>query len=260
MITLKSKREIKGMYEAGQILAELYLKLNKFIKPGITGLDIEDFATSFFTKKHVIPEEKGFEGYKYATCVSINDEVCHGTPRNIRLKNGDLVKVDTVISLNGYISDSCWAFAVGDVSSKVKKLMQVTKKALYLGIDQAVIGNRIGDIGYAIQHYVEDEMGYGDVREYVGHGIQPTMHEDPMVPAYGDKHKGLRLKEGMTLTIEPMVNIGDWHCAPADERDGWTVRTLDGSLSCQYEHTIAVTKDGPKILTSQNHEEDAKYL
>ncbi|MBS9400134.1 M24 family metallopeptidase, partial [Pediococcus acidilactici] len=134
------------------------------------------------------------------------------------------------------VVDSCWAFAVGEVSDEVKKLMEVTKKALYLGIDQAVEGNRIGDIGHAIQTYVEDEMGYGDVREFVGHGIQPTMHEDPDVPGYGKAGHGPRLRNGMTITIEPMVNTGSWQC-DTSAPDGWTVTTMDGSLSCQYEHT-----------------------
>lgn len=260
MITLKSPREIEGMRKAGAVLAGMHIGLRDIIKPGISSWDIEKFAVRYFEEHKAKPEEKGFEGYDFATCVSVNDEVCHAFPRkDLLLKNGDLVKVDTVISVDGYMSDSCWAFAVGDVSDEVKKLMEVTKKALYLGIDQAVVGNRIGDIGYAIQHYVEDEMGYGDVREYVGHGIQPTMHEDPMVPAYGEAGKGLRLRDGMTITIEPMVNVGDWRCAPVAD-DGWTVRTADGSLSCQYEHTLAITKDGPKILSSQDHEADAKYL
>ncbi len=260
MITLKSDREIRGMQKSGAVLAGMHLGLRKIIKPGISSWDIEKFAVRYFAENNAKPEEKGFEGYKYATCVSINNEICHGFPRkDVLLKNGDLVKVDTVVSVDGYMSDSCWAYAVGDVSDEVKKLMAVTKKGLYLGIDQAVIGNRVGDIGHAIQTYVEDENGYGDVREYVGHGIQPTMHEDPMVPGYGTAGKGLRLREGMTITIEPMVNVGDWHC-DSSAPDGWTVTTVDGSLSCQYEHTLVITKDGPKILTSQDPEEDAKYL
>ncbi|EYR71377.1 methionine aminopeptidase, partial [Lactiplantibacillus plantarum WHE 92] len=140
-----------------------------------------------------------------------------------------------------------------------KKLMEVTHKALYLGIDQAVVGNRIGDIGWAIQNYAENEMGYGVVREYIGHGIGPTMHEKPDVPHYGEAGHGTRLKAGMTITIEPMVNIGDWRSGETAD-DGWTVRTLDGSLSCQYEHTLVVTDDGPKILSSFDNDFDAKYL
>ncbi|GAB5054492.1 MULTISPECIES: type I methionyl aminopeptidase [Pediococcus] len=260
MITLKSEREIKGMQKSGAVLAGMHIGLRKIIKPGISSWDIEKFALRYLAENNAKPEEKGFEGYEYATCVSVNNEVCHGFPRkDLLIKDGDLVKVDTVVSVDGYMSDSCWAYAVGNVSDEVKNLMDVTKKALYLGIDQAIPGNRIGDIGHAMQHYIEDENGYGDVREFVGHGIQPTMHEDPMVPGYGDAGRGLRLKAGMTITIEPMVNTGDWRC-DTSAPDGWTVTTMDGSLSCQYEHTLVVTNDGPKILTSQDPEFDAKYL
>ncbi|WP_119179273.1 type I methionyl aminopeptidase, partial [Pediococcus acidilactici] len=169
MITLKSEREIEGMRKAGAVLAGMHIGLRDVIKPGISSWDIEKFALRYLDEHGAVPEEKGFEGYEYATCVSVNNEVCHGFPRkDLILKEGDLVKVDTVVSVDGYMADSCWAFAVGEVSDEVKKLMEVTKKALYLGIDQAVEGNRIGDIGHAIQTYVEDEMGYGDVREFVG--------------------------------------------------------------------------------------------
>lgn len=229
LITLKSAREIRGMQKSGAVLAGMHLGLRKIIKPGISSWDIEKFALRYLAENNAKPEEKGFEGYEYATCVSINNEVCHGFPRkDVLLKDGDLVKVDTVVSVDGYMSDSCWAYAVGD-------------------------------IGHAIQTYVEDEQGYGDVREYVGHGIQPTMHESPDVPGYGKAGKGLRLRAGMTITIEPMVNVGDWRC-DSSAPDGWTVTTEDGSLSCQYEHTLVITDDGPKILTSQDPEYDAKYL
>lgn len=260
MITLKSPREIKQMQKSGEILAGMHLGLRKIIKPGISSWDIEKFARKYFKEHDAIPEQIGFEGYKYATCVSVNDEICHGFPRKgLILKDGDLVKVDTVVNYHGAMSDSCWSYAVGNVSADVKKLMEVTKKALYLGIDQAVVGNRIGDIGAVIQDYVENQNGYGDVREFIGHGIGPTMHEAPSVPHYGTKGQGVRLRPGMTITIEPMVNMGGWQ-AEMDDPNGWTARTADGSLSCQYEHTIAITEDGPKILTSQDKEQDAKYL
>ena len=175
------------------------------------------------------------------------------------LHEGDIVKVDTVVDLDGYYSDSAWSYAVGEVSPEVQRLMDVTFKALYIGIEQAQVGNRIGDIGAAINAYVEDENGFGNVREYIGHGIQPTMHEEPAVPHYGVAGHGLRLKPGMTITIEPMVNMGGWKVETSED-DGWTVTTEDGSWSAQYEHTIAITNDGPKILTSQDPEFDAKYL
>ncbi|KRM60222.1 methionine aminopeptidase [Secundilactobacillus malefermentans DSM 5705 = KCTC 3548] len=261
LITLKSPREIEGMRRAGAVLAGMHVALRDIIKPGITSWEIERFSRKWINEHHAKAEEMGFEGYKYATCVSINDEICHAIPRkDVLLKDGDLVKVDTVISVDGYMADSAWAFAVGTPSDEVKRLMKVTKKALDLGIEQAVVGNRIGDIGAAIQKYVEDDNGYGDVREYVGHGIGPTMHEEPNVPHYGNAGHGLRLKAGMTITIEPMVNVGGWEADDPDEKDGWTVRTLDGSLSCQYEHTLVITDDGPEILTSQDPEFLAKYL
>lgn len=265
MITLKSAREIEGMRRSGEVLAGVHLGLRDIIKPGISAYDIEVFADHYITSHGARPSEKGFEGYKYATCVDVNDEVAHGTPRrDLYLKDGDLVKVDLTVNKDGYESDSCWSYAVGNVSQKTKDLMEVTKKALYLGIAESVVGNRLGDVGYAIQHYTEDEHGYGDVRDLIGHGIQPTMHEQPNVPHYGEPGKGLRLKNGMTITVEPMINEGTWQIAEKevkDPNDPWVYYvTADGSWSAQYEHTFAITDNGPEILTSQDAAEDAKYL
>ena len=251
MITLKSMREIDAMDKSGDVLAEIHQNLRDFIKPGITGMDIEAFVEDFLEKKGAIPEQKGFEGYKYATCVSVNDEICHGFPRKEKLKDGDLIKVDMVVNLNGALSDSCWSYVVGESTPEIDKLMDVTRTALYKGIEQAQVGNRIGDIGHAIQSYVEGE-GFSVVREFIGHGIGPTLHEAPQVPHYGEAGKGLRLKEGMVITIEPMVNTGTWRSKM--DGNGWTARTQDGGLSCQYEHTLAITKDGPRILTKQDNQ------
>lgn len=262
MITLKSPREIEKMAESGAVLAGVHKGLRDMIKPGLDTWEIEEFARNYIEEHNATPSELGFEGYKYATCVSINDEVAHGIPRKgLKLKEGDIVKVDLTVNLDGFESDSCWSYAVGEVSDEVKKLMEVTQKSLYMGIDKAVIGNRIGDIGAAIQNYVEGENGFGDVRELIGHGIQPSMHEEPSVPAYGKEGHGLRLKEGMTITIEPMVNTGTWEIKDRlDEKDDWTYYvSADGTPSSQYEHTIAITKDGPKILTSQGLDIDKKY-
>lgn len=260
MITLKSQREIDGMKASGAIIAGMHQGLRDIIKPGISTWEIEKFGRHYIESHGARAAQIGFEGFEYATTVSVNDEVAHAFPRKgLYLKDGDLVKVDTVVELNGYYSDSAWSYAVGEVSPEVQRLMDVTFKALYIGIEQAQVGNRIGDIGAAINAYVEDENGYGNVREYVGHGIQPTMHEDPSVPHYGVAGRGLRLKPGMTITIEPMVNMGGWKVNTSEE-DGWTVATEDGSWSAQYEHTIAITNDGPKILTSQDSVFDAKYL
>ena len=265
MITLKSQREIDGMRESGKILAGVHLGLRDIIKPGISAYSIEEFANDYIVSHGATPSEKGFEGYKYATCVDVNDEVAHGTPRkDLILQEGDIVKVDMTVNYKGYESDSCWSYAVGSVSQETSDLMEVTKKSLYLGIAQSVAGNRLGDIGYAIQHYTEDEHGYGDVRELCGHGIGPTMHEAPDVLHYGDPGRGLRLKNGMTITIEPMINEGTWEIVDRslkDPNDDWIYyASADGSWSAQYEHTLAITENGPEILTSQDPEEDAKYL
>ncbi|MFD1429456.1 MULTISPECIES: type I methionyl aminopeptidase [Lacticaseibacillus] len=263
MITLKSPREIEGMAKSGAILAGMHKAVAEIIKPGVSSWEIEKVGREYIESHGAIPAELGFEGYKYATCVSINDEVAHAVPRKgLFLKEGDIVAVDTVVDFNGYFSDSCWTYAVGQISEEKQKLMDVTKKALYLGIDQAVVGNRLGDIGYAIQHYTEDENGYGDVRDLIGHGIQPTMHEAPNVPHYGEPGHGLRLKAGMTITIEPMITTGTWKIkAKQVPNDDWEYYvTADGSPCAQYEHTLVITDDGPKILTSQDPEFDAKYL
>lgn len=248
MITLKSAREIEMMKDSGQLLASVHEALRTFIKPGITTWDIEVFVRDMIETNGGIAAQIGYEGYKYATCCSVNDEICHGFPRKTVLKDNDLVKVDMCIDLKGAMSDSCWAYVVGQSTPEIDHLMEVTEKSLYLGIEQAVIGNRIGDIGHAIQTYAEGE-NLSVVRDFIGHGIGPTIHEGPQVPHYGQAGKGIRLKEGMVITIEPMLNTGTWQMKM--DNNGWTARTKDGGLSCQYEHTIAITKEGPQILTLQ---------
>jgi methionyl aminopeptidase len=251
MITLKSPREIEAMEEAGKILADIHVALRDFIKPGMNTMEINNFVQKRIEDAGAIAEQIGYEGYEFATCMSLNDEICHGFPSKKEiLKDGDLLKVDTVVNYKGAMADSCWCYIVGESTNpEVERLLEVTKKALYLGIEQAIPGNRIGDIGHAIQTYVEAE-GFSVVREFIGHGIGPTMHEGPSVPHYGEAGKGLRLKEGMTITIEPMINTGTWKSKM--DKNGWTARTQDGGLSCQFEHTIAITADGPKILTLQD--------
>ncbi|RIX60334.1 type I methionyl aminopeptidase [Paenibacillus nanensis] len=248
MITLKSEKEIRAMHEAGKLLASCHREIAKRIAAGVTTMEINQFVDNYLRKHGAIPEQIGFNGYEYATCASINDEICHGFPRSTPLKNGDIVTIDMVVNLNGGLADSAWTYAVGEISDESKRLMEVTLNSLYKGIEQAVIGNRLGDIGHAIQTYVEAE-GFSVVREFTGHGIGPTLHEEPQVLHYGTPGKGLRLKEGMVITIEPMVNVGTWRSKMDD--NGWTARTLDGKRSAQYEHTLAITKDGPLILTLQ---------
>jgi len=283
MITIKSQREIDAMSRAGEVLSGIHIGLRDIIKPGVDMWEVEEYVRKICKEKNVLPLQIGVDGelmdYPYATCCGLNDEVAHAFPRHYELKEGDLLKVDMVLSepldkavvdvskLNfndvkamkkitqtyrGGVADSCWAYAVGQVSEEVQNLMDVTKECLYRGIEQAVVGNRIGDIGAAIQEYVEG-LGYGVVRDLVGHGVGPTMHEEPMVPHYGTKGRGLRLREGMVLTIEPMINTGTWKI-DTDMKTGWAHKTLDGGLSCQYEHQFVITKDGPLILTSQGEE------
>ncbi|MGG1289860.1 type I methionyl aminopeptidase [Bacillus smithii] len=254
MIVLKSPREIEKMHEAGELLASTHKEIAKLIKPGVTTWDIEVFVDEYLKKHGATPEQKGYRGYEYATCASVNDEVCHGFPRKQALKEGDIVTIDMVVRLNGGLADSAWSYAVGEVDPQTQKLLDVTKTALYKGIEQVKIGNRIGDIGHAIQTYVEAE-GFSVVRDFIGHGIGAVIHEKPDVPHFGLPGKGPRIKEGMVFTIEPMVNIGHW--ATKMDANGWTARTMDGSLSAQYEHTIAVTKDGILILTDQEEEKTA---
>ena len=249
MIQRKSQREIQLMAEAGKLLAEIHKEIATMIKPGITTTEIDQFAEKYMRDRGAVPEQIGYNGYEYATCASINDEICHGFPRPEKLNNGDIVTIDMVVNFNGVLADSAWTYAVGEVDPAGKRLMEVTKKSLYLGIEQAQVGNRIGDIGHAIQQYAEAE-GFSVVREFTGHGIGPTMHESPHIPHYGLPGKGARLKEGMAITIEPMLNEGAWQSKMDD--NGWTARTIDGKRSAQFEHTLIITKDGPLILTEQD--------
>ncbi|WPS87584.1 type I methionyl aminopeptidase [Brevibacillus halotolerans] len=247
MIVIKTKEEIELMRQAGIILASIHQKIATMIQPGITTWEIDQFVERYLKEHGAKPEQKGYHGYPYATCASVNDVICHGFPSKKELKNGDIVTIDMVVNLNGWLADSAWSYGVGQISEEADRLLTTTKEALYLGIEQAVVGNRIGDISHAIQTFAE-ERGYSVVRDFTGHGIGQKMHEDPYVPHFGPAGKGVRLKEGMVLTIEPMLNVGTYH-AVVDEEDGWTARTRDGKLSAQYEHTLAITADGPQILT-----------
>ena len=239
MIILKTEEQIQRMREAGMILAALHKEIAKIIKPGISTMEIDRFVEEYLEARGAYPEQKGYQGYEYATCASINDEICHGFPRHEKLKEGDVVTIDMVVNVDGWLADSAWTYPVGNISEDAQRLLDVTKKSLYLGIEQAVIGNRLGDIGHAIQSYVESN-GFSVVRDFVGHGIGQDMHEDPQVLHYGTPGRGQRLVEGMVMTIEPMINMGGYQMKLDD--NGWTARTVDGSLSAQYEHTIAITR------------------
>lgn len=248
MITLKSKREIELMQEAGKILASCHREIAKLIKPGITTLEIDQFTENYLAKYGATAEQKGYQGYPYATCASVNDEICHGFPGKKPLKEGDIVTIDMVVNLNGGLADSAWTHPVGTISEETQKLLDVTKESLNRGIAQAIAGNRTGDIGHAIQSYVEAE-NFSVVRDFTGHGIGKTIHEDPTILHYGKPGKGPRLREGMVITIEPMVNAGVWQSKM--DSNGWTARTADGKLSAQYEHTIAITENGPVLVTEE---------
>ncbi len=248
-IIIKTPEQMHKINEAGVILGEVYYRLRSYIKPGVTTAQIDAFVDRFIKKHGASPTFKSVPGYRHATCISVNNEVVHGIPSKHKvIERGDIVCVDSGATLNGYIGDSTQTFLMPGASEKAKQLVEVTKKCLALGIEQCVIGNTVGDIGAAIQQYAES-FGYGVVREYYGHGTGVELHEDPSIPHYGKAGTGISLKEGMVIAIEPMINEGTYHCRTL--RDGWTVVTADGSLSCQWEHTVAITKDGPKILTDR---------
>ncbi|MCR8644852.1 type I methionyl aminopeptidase [Paenibacillus sp. N1-5-1-14] len=249
MITIKTKEQIEMMRNAGELLVNCHKEIAKMIKPGVTTWEIDQFVEKYLSKHGATPEQKGYNGYQYATCASINDEICHGFPRKTPLQEGDIVTIDMVVNLNGWLADSAWTYAVGNISDEAQRLLDVTKESLYRGIAEAKVGNRVGDISHAIQTYAEGE-GFSVVRDFVGHAIGQVIHEDPQIPHFGPPNRGLRLKEGMVITIEPMINIGEYHSKV--DGDGWTARTVDGSLSAQYEHTIAITAEGPVILTNQD--------
>lgn len=248
MVNIYTKKDVLGMIEAGKVLAEVHRRLRTFIKEGVTTLEIDAYVESILKEFGATAEQKGYEGFPYATCASVNDEICHGFPTDYALKDGDIVTIDMVVNLNGSLADSAWTYAVGNISEEARHLMDTTLKCLYLGIKEAKVGNRLGDIGHAIQSYAEGE-GFSVVREFVGHGIGKTMHEDPQVLHYGEAGRGLRIQEGMVFTIEPMINEGTFNLKI--DKNGWTARTRDGKLSAQYEHQLAITKDGPIIITDQ---------
>lgn len=250
MIVLKTEEEIKGMKKSGEMLAKTHLAIQQILKPGLSTMQINDFAEAFMKYKNVIPVQKGFEGFPYALCTSVNDVICHGFPREDEiLKEGDILSIDNVVEYEGYLSDSCWSYGIGKLSDQDQKLMDVTLKCLDLGIEQAIAGNRLGDIGSAIQTYAEGS-GFSVVRDFVGHGIGKEMHEDPQVPHYGTAGRGRRLIENMVITIEPMINIGKWQ--KKIDSNGWVARTIDGEKSCQFEHTLVIRKDKAEILTNQD--------
>lgn len=249
MIKLKTEEDVKKMRGAAEILCQTHLALREVIRPGITSLWLDDFAHDFISYKKAIPAQLGYEGFPYTLCISINDEICHGFPSDYVLKEGDVVSIDNVINKDGGLADSCRTYAVGKLSDIDQKLVDVNLEALNRAIKVALPGNRIGDIGATIQDYVERENGFSVIREFVGHGIGDEMHEDPQVPHYGKAGHGLRLREGMVITIEPMICEGNWPAKVDD--NGRTARTKDGSTCSQFEHQLVIRKEGPEVLTDQ---------
>ena len=247
-ITIKSNKELQYMELAGSIVGSALTLLKKSVEPGITTKELDTIAYKEITKLGAKPTFKGYRGFPASICASVNEEIVHGIPGKRVLKDGDIIKMDVGATINGFIGDAAVSVGVGKVSLNAKKLMDATEESLKKGINAAQPGNRIGDIGTAVQTYGES-LGYGIVREFVGHGVGRHLHEEPQVPNYRDPSKGPGpiLKPGMCIAIEPMLNIGGWETLILD--DDWTVVTKDGTLSSHFEHTIAITDDGPKILT-----------
>ncbi len=247
MVILKTARELSIMKEACVISAQALKLIGSAVEPGVSTLELDRMAEKFILSKGARPNFKGLYGFPATACISINNEVIHGIPaKNRILKNGDIVSVDLGAEFGGYNGDNAATFACGDVSPEAKRLMDTTRESLYEGIKRAIPGGRIGDISSAIQQYVESR-GYSVVRDFVGHGVGTSLHESPEVPNFGVPGRGVRLVPGMTLAIEPMINAGSYDVKTMS--DGWTVLTTDGSLSAHFEHTIAITADGPVIMT-----------
>ena len=246
MIPVKSAYELKAMREAGALLARIADRIRGKIKSGISTGEIDKIAEELIFEEGAVPAFKGYRGFPASICASLNEEVVHGIPSSRCLKDGDLLKLDIGISLNGYFSDYAFTSAIGNISGRARRLLEATKKALELGIREAKTDNRLFDISWAIQGYIESQ-GFSVVRDFVGHGIGRDMHEPPEVPNFGQPHTGPLLKEGMVLAIEPMVNAGSWQVRISE--NGWTASAKDGLESAHFEHTVAITADGPEILT-----------
>ncbi len=248
-ITIKSAQELDAMRVAGSIVGDTLTLLKRSVVPGITTKELDSIAYKNITGHGAKPAFKGYRGFPGTICASVNEEIVHGIPGKRVLKEGDIIKMDVGATIEGFIGDAAISVAVGEVSPEAIDLMEATRLSLEEGIDAARPGNRIGDIGAAVQTFSE-ARGYGVVREFVGHGIGRFLHEDPQVPNYGQPGRGQLLRAGMCIAIEPMLNMGDWRTRILD--DNWTVVTADGLLSSHFEHTIAITEDGPEILTKHN--------
>jgi methionyl aminopeptidase len=250
LIYLKTFKDIEAMKEAGRVSAKALRKTGELVRPGISTLELDRFAENLIRMEGGIPAFLGYGGFKGSICSSINDQIVHGIPsRDVILREGDIISIDTGAIIGGWVGDNAATFAVGEIAPETARLLEVTEQCMWDGIDAARVGNRLGDIGYAVQSCAEG-AGFGVVREYVGHGIGRDMHEDPNVPNFGRKGQGIKLKKGMALAIEPMVNLGSYKTkGPFDDR--WTIYTADGTPSAHFERTIAITEEGPLVLTAE---------
>ena len=255
MIYLKTEEEIELLRENNILVSKTLAEVGRHIKPGVTTKQLDRIIEDYIRSNGATPAFLGYQGYPASACISINEQVVHGIPSdNIVIKEGDIVSVDVGTFMKGFVGDSAYTFAVGEVSSEARQLLEVTKEALYSGTAQATVGNRVGDISAAVQDYAES-FGYGVVRELEGHGLGRKMHEEPGVPNYGLRGRGPLLKEGMVICIEPMITMGNR--AIVFERDGWTVRTRDRKPAAHYEFAVAIRKDGPDVLTDFRIIEDS---
>ena len=253
MVHLKSERDIETMRESALIVGQTLAEVAKLIRPGVSLTSLDKVAETFIRDHGATPSFKGYEGFPASLCLSVNDVVVHGIPSHKELREGDIISVDCGAYKNGFHGDYCYTFEVGHVSEEIHLFCERTKESLYKGIEQAVEGNRIGDIGHAVQSYVES-FGYSVVREMVGHGCGRHMHEKPDVPNYGKKGAGVRLRKGMVICIEPMINLG--HHKIIIEKDGWTTRTADGLPSAHFEHMVAIRENGPEVISTYRYIEE----
>jgi methionyl aminopeptidase len=249
----KTQEEIEQIREISLLVGKTLAEVAKLVKPGVTTLELDKVAEEFIRDHKAEPGFKGYGGFPNSLCTSVNDEVVHGIPSDKPLESGDIVSVDCGVLLNGFYGDVAYTFPVGEVSDEVKKLLEVTKESLMRGIEKAVEGNRLGDIGYTIQSYAE-EHGYGVVRELVGHGLGRELHESPEVPNYGRQGNGMKLKEGLVIAVEPMINMGKRRVKQS--LDGWTIKTADGLPSAHYEHNLAIGKEKAEVLSTYEFVEE----
>lgn len=247
MIVLKTNRELAVMRKAGVISQQALRLAGEMVEPGVSTWDIDKAVRLFIQSQGAVPSFLGYDGYPASACISVNHVVIHGIPKkSVILKKGDIVSIDVGAQYQGFHGDNAWTYPCGEISGEAQALLDATEKSLFLGVEKARPGNRLGDIGHAVQEYVE-ARGYSVVREFTGHGVGAKMHEDPSVPNYGTPGRGVRLTAGMVIAIEPMINQGRKEIKIMD--DGWTVRTVDGALSAHFEHMVAITPEGPVILT-----------